>query len=106
LTLTFKLVQARGQTRLPCEFGANAFCGSGDISYTNKNPQTDGAKNRTFRSSLRAAKIKLISSEDTVRVIVDGRSAEDGRESTVEIGVVRVWFAAVPVVLVNSKLVQ
>jgi len=36
LTLTFKLVGARDQTRLPCEFGANPFSGSQDISYTNK----------------------------------------------------------------------
>jgi len=51
-TLTFKLVRERDQTHLPCEFGANPFSGSGDISYTNKKPQTDGVKNRTFRSSL------------------------------------------------------
>jgi len=40
LTLTFdhdlKLVQVRDQTRLRCEFGANPFGSSGDISYTNK----------------------------------------------------------------------
>jgi len=36
LTLTFKLVQVRDQTRLPCEFGANPFSGSQYISYTNK----------------------------------------------------------------------
>jgi len=43
--MTFKHVQARDQTRLPCEFGANPFSGSGDISYTSKKkPQTDGAK--------------------------------------------------------------
>jgi len=52
LTLTFKLVRARDQTRLLCEFGANSFIGSRGISYTNKKPQTDGAKNRTFRTSL------------------------------------------------------
>jgi len=40
------------QTCLLCEFGANPFSGSGDISYTNKNPQTDDAKSRTFCSSL------------------------------------------------------
>jgi len=34
LTLTFKLIQARGQTRLPCEVGAIPFSGSRDISYT------------------------------------------------------------------------
>jgi len=32
LTLTFKLVQARDQTRLRCELGANPFSGSGGIS--------------------------------------------------------------------------
>jgi len=36
--------------------GANPFSGFRDISYTNKKTQTDGAKNRTFRSSLRAVK--------------------------------------------------
>jgi len=40
LTLTFKLIRARDQTRLPCEFGANPFSGSRDISYTNKKSQT------------------------------------------------------------------
>jgi len=44
-------VRARDQTCLPCEFGANPFRGSRDISYTNKKMQTDGAKSRTFRSS-------------------------------------------------------
>jgi len=37
LTLAFKLVWARDQTRLPCEFGANPFSGSRDISCTDKN---------------------------------------------------------------------
>ena len=36
LTLTFKLVRARDQTRLPCEFGANPLSGSRDIWFTNK----------------------------------------------------------------------
>jgi len=53
LTLTFKLIRARDQTLLPCDFGANPFSGSGDISHTNKK-LTNSAKNRTFRSSLRA----------------------------------------------------
>jgi len=57
LTLTFKLFRARDQARLPYKFGANPFSGSRDISYTNKKPQTECAKNRTFRSSLRAVKI-------------------------------------------------
>jgi len=57
LTLTFKLVQARDQTRLPCEFGTNPFSGSRDIfSYTNKKV-TDSTKNRTLHSSLCAVKI-------------------------------------------------
>jgi len=34
--MTFKLVQAKDQTRLPCQFGANPFSGSRDISYTSK----------------------------------------------------------------------
>jgi len=34
MTLTFKLVRARDQTHLACEFGANPFSGSGDISQT------------------------------------------------------------------------
>jgi len=54
LTFTFKLLQARNEARFPCEFGANPFSGS-RFSCTNKKPQTDGAKNRTFRSSLRVA---------------------------------------------------
>jgi len=54
LTLTFKLVRTRDQARLPCEFGANPFSGSPDISYTKTH--TDSAKNRTFRSSLRVVK--------------------------------------------------
>jgi len=58
LTLIFKLLRARDQTRLPCEFHANQFSGSGDISHTNKKV-TDSAKNRTLRSLLRAVKIKL-----------------------------------------------
>jgi len=40
VTLTFKLVRARDQRRLPGEFGANPFIGSRDISYTNKKSLT------------------------------------------------------------------
>jgi len=47
LTLIYKLVRARAQTRLPCEFGANPFSGSGDISYTNKKV-TVSAKTETY----------------------------------------------------------
>jgi len=36
LTLTFKLVRARDQTHLSCEFGVNPFSGSRDILCTNK----------------------------------------------------------------------
>jgi len=36
VTLTFKLVRARDQAHLPCEFGANPYSSSWDISYTNK----------------------------------------------------------------------
>ena len=43
--MTFKLVRVRDQTHLRCEFGTNPFSSSGDISYTNKKPQTDGDKN-------------------------------------------------------------
>ena len=49
MTLTFKLVRARDQTRLPCEFGANPFSGFRDISYTQKSYSTNY---RTFRSLL------------------------------------------------------
>jgi len=38
VTVTFKLVRVRDQTHLACEFGANPFIGSTDISYTNKTP--------------------------------------------------------------------
>jgi len=62
LTLTFKLIQARDQTRLPCEFGVNPFSGSRDTSYTNKTKQTGGTKNRTFRSSVReVTKLETVS---------------------------------------------
>jgi len=47
LILTFKLVSARDQMRLPREFGTNPFGGSGDIWGTNKKV-TDGHKNRTL----------------------------------------------------------
>ena len=44
LTLTFKLVRARNQTRLPCEFGANPFSSSRNISQAYKKVR-DSAKN-------------------------------------------------------------
>jgi len=43
---------SKGPDTSPCEFGANLFGSSRDISYTNKKTQTDGAKDRTFHSSL------------------------------------------------------
>jgi len=46
LTLTFKLIRARDQTRLPCEFGANPFSGSRYISYTNKNTDWDWGRQK------------------------------------------------------------
>ena len=55
--------RARDQTRLLCEFGANLFSVSRDISYTNKKPQTDGAKKGTFRSSLSV--VKTTTANDT-----------------------------------------
>ena len=36
MTLIFKHARARNETRLPCEFGANPFSGSRDVSYANK----------------------------------------------------------------------
>ena len=36
LTLTFKLIQERGQTCLPSQFCTNLFSGSWNISFTNK----------------------------------------------------------------------
>jgi len=57
LTLTFELVSAKDQTRLPCQFGANPFSGFRDISYTNE--KSHSAKNRILRSSLRAVMISV-----------------------------------------------
>jgi len=45
--VTFKLVQAKDQTCLPCEFGPNPFSGYVDISYTNKKV-TDSAKKQNL----------------------------------------------------------
>ena len=36
MTLTFKVVRATDQARLPCESDANPFSGSRDIAYTNE----------------------------------------------------------------------
>jgi len=46
-TLTFKIVRARDQARLPCEFGANPVSGSRDIWGTNRQ-KSHSAKNRTL----------------------------------------------------------
>jgi len=54
VTLTFDL--QTHPSKGPCEFGPNPFSSSRDISHTKKKPQTDGAKNRTYCSSLHAVK--------------------------------------------------
>ena len=50
LTLTFKFVRARDQTRLRCKFGANLFSRSRDIWATNKmtNMKSHTALKRSF----------------------------------------------------------
>ena len=57
VTVTFDLdlqiCPSEGQNTYSCEFDANPFSGSGDISCTNKKV-TDSARNRTVRSGLRA----------------------------------------------------
>ena len=58
LTLTFKVVRARNQTRLSCEFDSNPFSRSQDIWGTSK--QSHSAKKRTLRSSLRAVIILVV----------------------------------------------
>jgi len=78
VTLTFKLVRARDQRRLPGEFGANPFSGSRDISYTNKKV-TDSAKNRTLHSSVRALKMPKFGGCAFVRCRAD-RTEVDGRK--------------------------
>jgi len=66
VTLNFKLLRARDRTRILCEFGANPFSGSGDISYKNKKYHRLAApKNRTSGSSLRAVKTKALQSLPT-----------------------------------------
>jgi len=57
VTFTFDLSPRPGfvlkpKPRFWGKLNRNRNVGSRDISYTNKKPQTDGAKNRTFRSSL------------------------------------------------------
>jgi len=47
VTMTFKLVQARDQRDVPCEFGTNLFSSFQDILYTNKK-QNDGAKKQNL----------------------------------------------------------
>ena len=57
--LTFKLVRAREQTRLRVKL-AQIHSPVPTIFHTQtKKPQNDGAKNRTFCSSLRAVKINV-----------------------------------------------
>ena len=48
MTLTFKLVGARDQARLPREFGANRFSGSRDISYANKKVSETAPKTEPY----------------------------------------------------------
>jgi len=56
LPLILKLVRARDQTRLHCKF--IAICSAvPDIFEARTKNVTDGAKNRTLRSSLRVVKI-------------------------------------------------
>ena len=48
LTLTFKLVRVRDQTRLLCEYGTNPFSGSEIFHAQTKKPQTVGAKKQNL----------------------------------------------------------
>ena len=49
VTLTFKLIRARDQTRLLCEFGTNQFSSSPRYFIHKQKKVTDSAKNRTLR---------------------------------------------------------
>jgi len=49
VTLTFKLVRARDQTRLPCEFGANRFSGSEVFHTQTKNHRLMAPKTEPWR---------------------------------------------------------
>jgi len=51
LTLIFKLVWARDQTRLPCQFGANPFSDS-PIYFTHKQKTTDWRHKKTEPSAV------------------------------------------------------
>ena len=51
VTLTFKLVGARDQTRIPCEFGTNQFNHSKDIWFTNKK-QTKNKSHTALKQNL------------------------------------------------------
>jgi len=53
LTLIFKLVRARDQTKDVLSVDLAQIHGSRDISYTDKKHRLTSPKNRTFRSSLR-----------------------------------------------------
>jgi len=73
LTMTFKLVLARDQTRLGSEFGANPFSGSRVIWATNKRKRklvTDSAKNRTLLACMRFYNTPQIA-------VVDGHNNTD-----------------------------
>jgi len=58
LTLTFELIRASDQTRLACEFGANPFSGSRDISYTSKKV-TDIAKRTLYACGSKTGPVLL-----------------------------------------------
>jgi len=53
LTLTFKLVRARDQTRLPYKFGTNLFSRSRDISVTNEQKKTKKRTNNLSQTALK-----------------------------------------------------
>jgi len=84
LTLTFKLVRARDQRRLTCEFGANPFSGSQDMWGTNKkNPKVaEGTKTEPY---LRAVNTSAYCSNNvskptyqwTISVSAQLKNAED-----------------------------
>ena len=75
VTLTFVIdIQThpnKGTNTLPgCEFGANPFSDSGDISYTNKKV-IESAKNKTLCSSLRVVITNLLGRRETECKLID-----------------------------------
>jgi len=57
--LTFKHVRVRDQTYLQCEFGANPFSGSRDISHTNKKKTTDWLRQKQNLQQFTVVKIHV-----------------------------------------------